>query len=145
MGIGYSRRMTEGVHSSREQAVERIKVLLDDLLDANEELQTARTEEEMFASQGGPPPVPRGMEFHAIEQLVIHNELRTNYENGLQERQSRRAEAESRYHSLASKVAEVIPEGAVVVHEYRGIKPQLRGRHRVTYDGNDVQIVTARY
>jgi len=79
------------------------------------------------------------MEFHDIEQIVIHNELRANYENGLQERQSRRAEAESRYQSLASQVTEVIPEGAVVVHEYRGIKPQLRGRHRVTHDG-DVQI-----
>ena len=79
------------------------------------------------------------MEFHDIEQLVIHNERRANYENGLQERQSRRAEAESRYQSLASQVTEVIPEGAVVVHEYRGIKPQLRGRHRVTHDG-DVQI-----
>ena len=54
MGIGYSRRMTEGVRSSREQVVERIRVLLDNLLDANEELETARTEEEMFISQAPP-------------------------------------------------------------------------------------------
>jgi len=129
----------------KEQAVKRIKRLLNHLLDASEEAQAARTEEEMFRRKS-PPNVARGKEFHDIGELVEDNQLRADYQKELKQRVDRRQEAETRYHSLVDKLTGVIPEGAVVVHEYGGNNPQLKGRHRVTHaSGGAIQIVRAQY
>ena len=130
----------------REQnTVQRISNLLDELIDAQHQVQDSRNEEEMFrASHGEPPPTQR-VTFNDIEELAQHNERRAQYASELEEVTNRHQEAVRRYEAAVEEVKEVLPVGGAVLHNYEG-EGERAGRYQIARWGgadDEVKVIRA--
>jgi hypothetical protein len=115
----------------REQdSVQRISDLLNELIDAQHQVQDTRNEEEMFRDSHGEPPPTQRVTFNDIEELAQHNERRAQYASELEEVTNRHQEAVRRYEAAVEEVKEVLPAGASVVHNYEG-EGERAGRYQI--------------
>ena len=133
-------------HGEREQdTVERISNLLDELIDAQHQLQDTRAEEEVFRDSHGEPPATQRVAFNDVEELAQYNERREQYASELEEVANRHQEAIRRYEAAVEEVKEVLPAGSSVFHNYEG-EGEHAGRYQIARWGgadDEVRVIRA--
>jgi hypothetical protein len=133
-------------HGEREQdTVQHISNLLDELIDAQHQVQDTRAEEEMFRDAHGEPPATQRVAFHDIEELAQYNERRAQYAGELEEVTNRHQEAIRRYEAAVEEVKEVLPTGSSVFHNYEG-EGERAGRYQIARWGgadDEVRVIRA--
>jgi len=119
-------------HGEREQedTVQRISNLLDELIDAQHQVQDTSAEKEMLRRSHGEPPATQRVAFNDIEELAQYNERRAQHAGEFEEVTNRHQGAMRRYEAAVEEVKEVLPTGSSVFHIYEG-EGERAGRYQI--------------
>ena len=90
----------------------------DELIEAHVVLGATQRALEEYMAHNVPPEVPEV--FENVEALLRYNAQRERYEQELSARMERRADRVADYERAASRVEHLLPEGARLIHAYKG-------------------------
>jgi hypothetical protein len=101
-----------------EFPTDEIAAALDELIEAHELLRATERSLEEYMAENVPPKVPKV--FENVEALLRYNAQREHYERGLSGMMELKADRVAGYERVASRVESLLPEGARLIHAYRG-------------------------
>ena len=103
---------------AEEFPAKEIAGAFDELIEAHVVLGATQRALEEYMAHNVPPEVPKV--FENVEALLRYNAQRERYEQELSARMERRAACVAGYERAASRVEPLLPEGARLIHAYKG-------------------------
>jgi hypothetical protein len=101
-----------------EYPTDEIAATFDELIEAHELLRATERSLEEYMAENVPPEVPEV--FENVEALLRYNAQRERHERGLGGMLELRVDRAAGYERVASRVELLLPEGARLIHAYRG-------------------------
>jgi hypothetical protein len=101
-----------------EFPTDEIAAAFDELIEAHVLLRATERALEKYMADNVPPEVPKV--FENVEALLRYNAQRERYEREISTRMERREDHVAGYERAASRVEHLLPEGARVIHAYKG-------------------------